>query len=624
MAKVETPENPRAPEGEQRTNAAQPPRVGSGPVTKASGGGARPFMTSFLEHLVRNRIISEDVAVQAAEWKKQNERDKRSLIEILKEEFGLSQDVLHYQVAQFYAFRVIDINDRGPRRLLPSDVLKILRGLPDHVRQLAMRHKVLPYDLAENQPDKIIVVTPNPADREISDVARALPYKKFEICYMKERDWAEYWRQLTLEKDQPGVTALSAPEAIVEEDETDFEESIDRDITRGQLLALVENIFADAVRVNATDIHIVPRTGRKTDISFRIDGQLALWYSIEDTRSEAVVSVIKSRATSMDRFERMAAQEGTVQKTVDNQVVRFSIATLPVLSREFGGKQESVVIKVNRDPETLGLDSVITDPYALRLMKEALARAYGLVLIVGPVGSGRTITAAATLRSAMKPGLSTLTVEDPVGFFLDGGRQVKLNPKLTYEDALQSLITHDPDIVYLGEIRDLNSAQTALRVALSGRQVFAKMHARDSATAVVQLIAQGIEPFLVAEGVNIILTQRQVRKLCERCKEPLTKVSRDMVTRLGFTEEEAAATNFFRAVGCINCMGGFKGRIALHEALDFTPEIREHIVASGERVDVAGLRQTAEKQGMLTLRRVGIEALKRGFTTLSELAGALA
>ena len=624
MAKVETPETPRAPEGEQRTNATQSTRVGSAPATKATGGGTRPFMTSFLEHLVRNRIISEDVAVQAAEWKKQNERDKRSLIEILKEEFGLSQDVLHYQVAQFYAFRVIDINDRGPRRLLPSDVLKILRGLPDHVRQLAMRHKVLPYDLAENQPDKIIVVTPNPADREISDVARALPYKKFEICYMKERDWAEYWRQLTLEKDQPGVTALSAPETIVEEDETDFEESIDRDITRGQLLALVENIFADAVRVNATDIHIVPRTGRKTDISFRIDGQLALWYSIEDTRSEAVVSVIKTRATSMDRFERMAAQEGTVQKTVDNQVVRFSIATLPVLSREFGGKLESVVIKVNRDPETLGLDTVITDPYALRLMKEALARAYGLVLIVGPVGSGRTITAAATLRSAMKPWLSTLTVEDPVGFFLDGARQVKLNPKLTYEDALQSLITHDPDIVYLGEIRDLNGAQTALRVALSGRQVFAKMHARDSATAVVQLIAQGIEPFLVAEGVNIILTQRQVRKLCERCKEPLTKVSRDMVTRLGFTEEEAAATNFFRAVGCINCMGGFKGRIALHEALDFSPEIREHIVSSGGRIEVAGLRQTAEKQGMLTLRRVGIEALKRGFTTLSELAGALA
>ena len=184
MPKLGTPPEPRQQDDDQRrTGAALPP--------KTQGGTPRPFMTSFLEHLVRNRIISEEVAVQAAEWKKTNDRDKRSLVEILKEEFGLSQDVLHYQVAQFYAFRVIDINERGARRLLPTDVLKILRGLPESIRQLAMRHKVLPYDLAENQPDKIIVVTPNPADREISDVARALPYKKFEICYMKERDWAE-------------------------------------------------------------------------------------------------------------------------------------------------------------------------------------------------------------------------------------------------------------------------------------------------------------------------------------------------------------------------------------------------------------------------------------------------
>jgi hypothetical protein len=317
MAKVDSPAEPRQQDdGERKTglNAGQ----------KTAGGGPRPFMTSFLEHLVRNRIISEDVAMQAAEWKKHNERDKRSLIEILKEEFGLSQDVLHYQVAQFYAFRVIDINERGARRLLASDVLKILRGLPEPIRQIAMRHKVLPYDLAENQPDKIIVVTPNPADREISDVARALPYKKFEICYMKERDWAEYWRQLTLEKDQPGSSALSAGEPAPEDDESDFEEVIDKDISRGQLQALIENIFADAVRVGATDIHVIPRAPRKTDICFRIDGQLALLYSIEDTRAEAVVAVIKTRTVSMDRFERMAAQEGAVQKTVDSQVVRFT------------------------------------------------------------------------------------------------------------------------------------------------------------------------------------------------------------------------------------------------------------------------------------------------------------
>lgn len=617
MAKTDTPIVPRSADEEPR-------KTGSPAGQKTQTGGPRPFMTSFLEHLVRNRIISEEVAMQAADWKKQNDRDKRSLIEILKEEFGLSQDVLHYQVAQFYAFRVIDINERGARRLLPTDVLRILRGLPEPIRQLAMRHKVLPYDLAENQPDKIIVVTPNPADREISDVARALPYKKFEICYMKERDWAEYWRQLTLEKNQPGSTALSAADLVVEENEADFEEIIDKDITRGQLLAMVENIFADAVRVGASDIHVVPRGPRKTDVFFRIDGQLALWYSIEDTRAEAVVAAIKTRGSNMDRFERLAAQKGGVQKSVDSQPVRFSISILPIMTREMSGKFESVVIRVHRDADAAPLDTAIPDPFALRVVKEALSRPHGMVLVAGPSGAGRTATVASLLRSVMKAGLSTLTVEDPVEYFLEGARQVKLNPKLTYDDALEAILHHDPDIVYLGEIDQRNAAETGLNLAVTGRHVFGKIHARDSSAAVARLLTMGIERFLVAEGLSVVLAQRQVRKLCERCKEPVTKVGRELVTRLGFTEEEASATAFFRAVGCINCTGGFKGRLPLHEALEFTPAVRDVILWSESRLKAKELAEAAAQQGMVTIKRGGVELLKKGVTTLTEVAAALA
>jgi len=616
MPKFETPSESKPQEAGERRTAP--------PLARTQGGGARPFMTSFLEHLVRNRIISDDVAMQAAEWKKANERDKRSLVEILKEEFGLSQDVLHYQVAQFYAFRVIDINERGARRLLPSDVLKIIRGLPEPIRQLAMRHKVLPYDLAENQPDKIIVVTPNPADREISDVARALPYKKFEICYMKERDWAEYWRQLTLEKDQPGGSALGIPEAVVEEEDPDFEGSIDRDISRGQLQGLVENIFSDSVRVGATDIHVIPRGPRKTDVCFRIDGQLALWYTIEDTRAEAVVAVIKSRGQGMDRFERMAAQTGALQKTVDSQIIRYSVAVLPVASRELTGKLESVVIKVHRDPDPGGLDAAVSQPYALRVLKEALARPRGLVIIAGPSGGGRTVTLLAALRTIMKPSVNTITVEDPVEMFLEGARQAKINQKLSVDDALEALLHHDPDIVYIGDLDRAPASAAALRLSVSGRQVFGKLHARDSVTAVARLLTHGNEPFLVAEGVSAVIAQRQVRKLCERCKEPLTKVSRELVTRLGFAEDEAAATKFFRPVGCINCTGGYKGRMPLHEALDWTDQVREQILWSGGKFDMQHLREAAVQQGMISIQRHGVELLKKGVTTLTEVASALA
>jgi len=617
MPRFETQPEARQQEDEQRrTGTASPP--------KTQSGTPRPFMTSFLAHLVRNRIISEEVAMQAAEWKKHNDRDKRSLVEILKEEFGLSQDVLHYQVAQFYAFRVIDINERGARRLLPSDVLKILRGLPESIRQVAMRHKVLPYDLAENQPDKIIVVTPNPADREISDVARALPYKKFEICYMKERDWAEYWRQLTLEKDQSGGSTPALAESVVEEEEADFEGAIDRDISRGQLLGLVENIFSDAARVGATDIHVIPRGARKTDVCFRIDGQLALWYTVEDTRAEAVVAVIKTRGQGMDRFERMAAQTGAVQKTVDSQIIRYSVSVLPVASREIGGKLESVVIKVQRDPEADGIDVLVTQPYALRVLKDALARPRGLIVIAGPSGGGRTGTLVAALRAAMKPALNTVTIEDPVELYLEGARQVKINPKLAFDDALDAILAHDTDIVYIGSLDRAASSGTALRLGIAGRQVFGKLHARDTVTAVARFLTMGNEPFLVSEGVSAVIAQRQVRKLCERCKEPMTKVSRELVTRLGFAEDEASATIFYRAVGCINCTGGYKGRIPLHEALEWNDQIRDQILWSGATLDTKALRESAVKQGTVTIRQHGVDLLKKGVTTLTEVAAALA
>jgi type IV pilus assembly protein PilB len=369
---------------------------------------------------------------------------------------------------------------------------------------------------------------------------------------------------------------------------------------------------------------VIPRSARKTDICFRIDGQLALWYTIEDTRSEAVVAVIKTRGQGMDRFERMAAQTGAVQKTVDNQIVRYSVSVLPVSSRELSGKLESVVIRVQRDPEAAGIDVLISQPHGLRVLREALARPRGLVVLAGPSGCGRTATLMAALRTVMKPGLNTVTIEDPVELFLEGARQIKINPKLAFDDALDAVLQHDTDIVYIGSLDRPAAAATALRLAVAGRQVFGKLHARDTAAAVARLLTMGNEPFMISEGINAIFAQRQVRKLCERCKEPMTKVSRELVTRLGFAEDEAAATKFYRPVGCINCTAGYKGRLPLHEALEWTDQIRDLVLWSGGRFNMQALRDVALKQGTVTIQRHGAELLKRGVTTLTEVAAALA
>jgi type IV pilus assembly protein PilB len=224
----------------------------------------------------------------------------------------------------------------------------------------------------------------------------------------------------------------------------------------------------------------------------------------------------------------------------------------------------------------------------------------------------------------MKPGLNTVTVEDPIELFLEGARQVKINPKLAFDDALDAVLRHDTDIVYIGNLDRPAASATALGLAVAGRQVFGKLHARDTTTAVARFLTMGNEPFMISEGLGAIIAQRQVRKLCERCKEPMTKVSRELVTRLGFAEDEAAATKFYRPVGCINCTSGYKGRLPLHEALEWTDQIREMALWSGGRFDIQAFRDVAVSQGTVTIQRHGVEMLKKGVTTLTEVAAALA
>ena len=590
-------------------------------VEKAAKPAApKGAMTSFLEHLIRTGTISREIAVQVSEWKQKKEQDKRGLVDILREEFGVPRDVLQFQVAQFYAFRVVAPNDRSTRRLTGGDVNRLIKGLPEPIRQLAIRFKVLPYDVAENQPDKVIVVTPNPSDREVSEVVRALPYKKFEICYMKESDWTDYWRQLTSTKPST-KPAVGNTESTTPEAETDFEGTLDRDISRGQLGALVENVLADAVRVDATDIHFVPRNARKTDVFFRIDGTLSLWYSIDEARTEAVVAVVKARSLSMDRYERMAAQEGSTQKVIDGKPVRFRVSSIPVVDRDPSVRYEALALQVLQDKEIPArLDTIGLDPYSLDVFKEALALTQGLVIFTGLQGGGRSTTLTAALRSVMKPTLNTVTVEDPVEFILDGARQVKLTHKLSFDDALRAILRHDPDIVMLGEIADRATAEIALRLATTGHKVFSVVHAHDTVGALQRLLGMGVEPYLLMYGITLISTQRQMRQLCARCKAPDSTVSDQELKHFGLGGEKVV---FYRPGNCIECIGGFKGRISIYESLLMTQEIRDTVLNRGGLFPAAAVRDSAMRHGMRSIAAKAVEVLRNGLTTVEEASGAM-
>ncbi|MGA9117450.1 MAG: GspE/PulE family protein [Bacteroidota bacterium] len=581
----------------------------------------RPPTSSFLDHLVRQNILSERAAAKVSQQRQEGSRgNRRRLVEILEEESGIPREVLYRQIAQFYSFRIVSLSDRNARRLTTKAINALMAALPEPIHQTAMKFKVLPFESPDGQQDRLLVVTPNPSDREAYEVARSFPFKRFEICYMSETDVEELWRQVTLDR-QMSVGTGAELEGMLEDDPADIDSVLEREINRGQLVSVIQNTLTDAVRVGASDIHVVPRGRRKTEICFRIDGRLSVWYTIEDARSEAVVAVVKDLGVNLDRFERLTAQDGASQKTVDGRTIRFRLSILPVVSREMQGKFESVVIRILKEADAdVSLETIGFDPYSLRVFREAIALPHGMVVLTGPTGSGKSTTLVAALRMVMQPSLNTITVEDPVEYLLDGARQVKINPKLDFDNALRAILRHDPDIVMVGEIRDRVTADIAIKLANTGHLTFSTLHTNDAPSAVSRLFKIGVEPFLIAQALNIVVAQRLVRKLCDRCKEPVQHpASEQTLLRAGFTPQDLASARFFRARGCINCLGGFKGRTAIHESLLVTPGVRSIIFDCGERIDTEAIRASALRDGMQTLRRSGLALVAHGVTTLEEV-----
>jgi type IV pilus assembly protein PilB len=583
------------------------------------GRTTRPALASFLEHLVKNQVITESQAILATQAKQRNPADKRSMVELLEQEFAINRDVLRQQVAQYYAFRVIDARDRSVRRLLPSDINRILKSLPETVLAQLVKAQLLPYDLAENQPDKIVLVTPNPSDREIHELARAFPYKKFEICYLKESEWLELWRVLTAEREKPAPENSTVPAADVSE--SDFEAVMDREIVRAQLGAQIENIFADALRNDATEIHFIPKGPRKTDVLFRLEGRLALWFSMEDVRCEAVISALKSAGMSMDRYERLAVQQGMIHKMVEKRPIRLSVSTIPVISRDPGARYESVVLHVMRENESVpSLDSLGIDPHSADVLGTALTGMRGLIVFAGFDHNALRATIAASLRAIVKPTLNIVTVEDPVEFLIDGVRQIRINARLTTGDAIRAVGVHDPDVIVLGDIDDPETASVALRMANIGQLVLCSIHARDGVTALARLFQSVENGLILGDALAAVVAQQTVRMLCPRCKQPIApQALARAIAHLRLSPAETPPELLYRAVGCIDCRGGYRGQEILFEAISATPELRDVLAGAEGRLDTQAVVKAAVLEGMVPLKQQALRLVSTGRTTVDQL-----
>lgn len=577
-------------------------------------------MSGFVEFLIQKGVVSRECVNEALKYKQKLDiSDKRQLFKVLIDQFNIDRESVFAQFASYYSFKIIDISMSELDSASLSFITKNLNTLPYVMREQALSARVLPFSVSDSDPNKLLVITTDPSNLDVSPVARSFSFPKFEICYISLSNYEELLHKLHL--DRPDYS--TATEEIVD-DETVMED-LEEEIQKGHLADLIDNILSDAVRTHASDVHIIPKGNRQTEIHFRIDGKLNLWHTANDIRSEAIAAVIKDYAKNLDRFERATAQDGFAQKNVDGKIVRFRLSIIPIIGREPKHKMESVVIRVLPDPEqTITIDNIGFEPLTLERFKKAISKPYGVVILTGPTGSGKSTTLLAALRDVINPAVNIITVEDPVEYLIDGARQVKLSPKLDFEGALRAILRHDPDIVMVGEIRDKITADIAIKLANTGHLTFSTLHTNDAPSAIARLYKMGIEPFLLAYALNIIVAQRLVRKLCTRCKIIDNDVEISHLEKIGFPKEEIQSIKFYKPVGCIHCIKGYKGRTGIHEALYFTKEIRQLIMDAGSSINEEAIRNMAIKQGMRTLRQSGIELLRRGVSSVEEIAATTA
>jgi type IV pilus assembly protein PilB len=292
---------------------------------------------------------------------------------------------------------------------------------------------------------------------------------------------------------------------------------------------------------------------------------------------------------------------------------------MPMVGAQFDRKFESIVIRILDDRE------VITDLNVLGLQEQAkkdfvkaIEKPSGIVIITGPTGSGKSTTLVAALYYVIDPTKNVLTIEEPVEYLINGARQLKIGKNMTFEQAIRGILRHDPDIVLVGEMRDLQTAEVAIKMANTGHLTFSTLHTNDAPSAVSRLYKMGIEPFLIANAVNLVMAQRLVRKLCS-CKK-VYQPEYETLRGIGFSDTEIENTTFHKAVGCEKCYNtGYKGRVAIMEALYFSKEIKRIILQAGGEIDEEHIKETAIKNGMLTLRASGRERIKNGDTTVEEI-----
>ncbi|XYJ09732.1 type IV-A pilus assembly ATPase PilB [Telluria sp. B2] len=380
------------------------------------------------------------------------------------------------------------------------------------------------------------------------------------------------------------------------------------------IVRFLNKILMDAVNLGASDIHFEPYE-KHYRIRMRVDGVLRDHAMPPLSIRDKLVSRIKVLA-KLDISEKRVPQDGRMRLILSpTRTIDFRVSTLPTL---FGEK--TVMRILDATQAQMGIDSLGYDPDQRNLLLDAISRPYGMVLVTGPTGSGKTVSLYSCLNVLNKPGINISTAEDPAEINLPGVNQVNVNEKagLTFPVALKSFLRQDPDIIMVGEIRDLETADIAIKAAQTGHMVFSTLHTNDAPSTLTRLMNMGVAPFNIASSVILITAQRLARRLCS-CKQPL-EMSREALLGAGYRESDLEGEwQPYGPVGCERCLGsGYKGRVGIYQIMPITPAIEALILAHGNAMQIAA---QAEKEGVNSLRRSGLLKVKQGLTSLEEVFG---
>ncbi len=514
---------------------------------------------------------------------------------------AITEEALLGFLSRLYSVPAIDLKNYQPdvnlTRLIPGEVATKFMALP-----------------VSRSGRRLVVAMVNPTNIFAIDDIKFITGYEIEANVATE---VSLKRAIDRAYDSAGTMAdvmrgMEEELSVVEEEEvSEADASLAAAASEAPIVKLVNSLITDAVRRGASDIHLEPYE-RHMRVRYRIDGVLQEMISPPTKFKAAIISRLKIMA-ELDIAERRLPQDGRIKIKVLNRTIDLRVSSLPTI---FG---EKVVMRIldksnlNIDLERLGFE-----PRAQKEFTQAIANPYGMCLVTGPTGSGKTTTLYSALSRVNVPEANVMTAEDPVEYNLDGINQVLVNEDvgLTFAAALKAFLRQDPNIIMVGEIRDLETASTAVKAALTGHLVLSTLHTNDAPSAIGRLIDMGIEPFLVASSVHIVLAQRLVRRVCNSCKRPVD-LNDEILRELQLDREELAGASLVEGAGCIECNNtGYRGRQGVYEVMPMSSSLRDLVL---DRASANEIKKLAIEQGMLTLRRDGLEKLKRGVTTVAEV-----